>query len=386
MGSKQDKVSGSIWLKKLHFLPLCPKLDPDTGRCLPSSHPLIALGRLMLSLLYPPLRTLLFQFDPETAHDWTLQLLHSAPTPLLKASFATHVPAAPRRVMNLDFPNPVGLAAGLDKNGECINAWAALGFGFVEIGTVTPRPQPGNPKPRMFRLRQAEALINRMGFNNRGVDAVVEQVRRSGFKGVLGINIGKNADTPVERATEDYLTGLRTVYPWASYITVNISSPNTPGLRDLQYGAALDGLLTELKAEQQRLADHHGRYVPLALKIAPDIADADLPTVAQALQRHCIDAVIATNTTSSRVGVEGLPHANETGGLSGAPLRDRATAVVRNLAELLAGELPIIASGGILCGADAAARIAAGASLVQLYTGFIYRGPTLISEAVRALR
>ena len=340
----------------------------------------------MFSLFYPSLRTLLFQMDPETAHHWTLKLLRSAPLLSLNALFGAHVPAAPRRVMNIDFPNPVGLAAGLDKDGECINAWAALGFGFVEIGTVTPRPQPGNPKPRMFRLPQAEALINRMGFNNGGVDDVIERIRQSRFKGVLGVNIGKNANTPVERAGDDYLTGLRAVYPWASYVTVNISSPNTPGLRDLQYGAALDGLLAALKAEQQRLADSYGRYVPLALKIAPDIADADLPTVAQALRRYGLDAVIATNTTFSRTGVEGLRHADEAGGLSGAPLRDRATMVVRNLTELLAGELPIIASGGIMCGADAAARIAAGASLVQLYTGFIYRGPALIQEVVRALR
>ncbi len=340
----------------------------------------------MFSLCYPPLRTLLFQLDPETAHDLTLRSLRSAPALPLSLLFGSRAPAVPRRVMGLDFPNPVGLAAGLDKNGECIPAWAALGFGFVEIGTVTPRPQPGNPKPRMFRLPQAEALINRMGFNNEGVDAVIKRVRRSQFKGVLGINIGKNADTPAERAVDDYLIGLRAVYPWASYITVNISSPNTPGLRDLQYGAALDGLLTALKAEQQRLTDSYGRYVPLALKIAPDIADPDLPTVAEALQRHRIDAVIATNTTFSRAGVENLPHAGEAGGLSGAPLRDRATAVVRQLAELLAGELPIIASGGIMRGADAANRIAAGASLVQLYTGFIYRGPELIQEAIRAVR
>ncbi len=340
----------------------------------------------MFSLFYPSLRTLLFQMDPETAHHWTLKLLRSTPLLPLNALFGAHVPAAPRRVMNIDFPNPVGLAAGLDKDGECINAWAALGFGFVEIGTVTPRPQPGNPKPRMFRLPQAEALINRMGFNNGGVDNLIERIRQSRFKGVLGVNIGKNANTPVERASNDYLIGLRAVYPWASYVTVNISSPNTPGLRDLQYGAALDGLLAALKAEQQRLADSYGRYVPLALKIAPDIADVDLPTVAQALRRYGLDAVIATNTTFSRTGVEGLRHADEAGGLSGAPLRDRATTVVRNLAELLAGELPIIASGGIMCGADAAARIAAGASLVQLYTGFIYRGPALIPEVVRALR
>lgn len=337
-------------------------------------------------MLYLPLRALLFQFDPETAHDWTLCLLRSIPIAPLGGILAACVPAAPRRVMGIDFPNPVGLAAGLDKNGECIKAWEALGFGFVEIGTVTPRPQPGNPKPRMFRLPKAQALINRMGFNNKGVDYLIEQVRRSGFKGVLGINIGKNADTPAERAVEDYLTGLRKVYPWARYVAVNISSPNTPGLRDLQYGAALDRLLGALKDEQRRLADEQGRYVPLAVKIAPDIADADLPTVGRALVRHAIDAVIATNTTFSRAGVEGLPHADETGGLSGAPLRDRSTAVVRQLTDILGGALPIIAVGGISSGADAAAKIAAGASLVQLYTGFIYRGPELIREAVMALR
>ena len=340
-------------------------------------------------MLYSSLRTLLFQLDPETAHDWTLLLLRQAfnsPLGKLGGLIPLPRPTAPRRVMGLDFPNPVGLAAGLDKNGECIRAWQALGFGFIEIGTVTPRPQSGNPKPRMFRLPAARALINRMGFNNKGVDYLVEQVRRSGYKGVLGINIGKNADTPVERATDDYLIGLRKVYPWASYVAANISSPNTPGLRDLQYGAALDRLLEALKTEQRRLAEEHGRYVPLAIKIAPDLADEDLAAVGQALLRHEIDAVIAANTTFSRAGVEKLPHADETGGLSGAPLRDRSTAVVRQLANILDGKMPIIAVGGILSGADAAAKIAAGASLVQLYTGFIYRGPELVCEAVAALR
>ena len=335
---------------------------------------------------YLPLRTLLFQMDPETAHDWTLTLLRLQGAGVLARISALGIPSAPRRVMGIEFPNPVGLAAGLDKNGECIALWRELGFGFVEIGTVTPRPQPGNPKPRMFRLPRARALINRMGFNNQGVDRLVERVRCSGFKGVLGINIGKNADTPVERAADDYLLGLRKVYPWASYVAVNISSPNTPGLRDLQYGAALDRLLEALKTEQTRLATEHGRYVPLAIKIAPDIADADLPTVGRALVRHELDAVIATNTTFSRAGVEGLPHAGESGGLSGAPLLARSTAVVGQLREILEGKLPIIAVGGILSGADAAAKIAAGASLVQLYTGFIYRGPELIREAVEALR
>ena len=335
---------------------------------------------------YLLLRTLLFQLDPETAHDWTQMLMRLPGAGLLARIAAFGIPNAPRRVMGIDFPNPVGLAAGLDKDGECIAIWRALGFGFVEVGTVTPRPQPGNPKPRMFRLPRAQALINRMGFNNQGVDRLVERVRRTGGQGVLGINIGKNADTPVERAAEDYLLGLRKVYPWASYVAVNISSPNTPGLRDLQYGATLDRLLEALKTEQARLASEHGRYVPLAIKIAPDIADADLPTVGQALLRDELDAVIATNTTFSRAGVEKLPHAQETGGLSGAPLMTRSTAVVGQLREILGGKLPIIAVGGILSGADAAAKIAAGASLVQLYTGFIYRGPELIREAVKALR
>ncbi len=340
-------------------------------------------------MLYPTLRTLLFQLDPETAHDWTLRFLRqtfNGPLGKLGGLLPGSQPSAKRRVMGLDFPNPVGLAAGLDKNGECIAAWEAFGFGFIEIGTVTPRPQPGNPKPRMFRLPQAQALINRLGFNNKGVDYLVEQVRRSGYRGILGINIGKNADTPVERAVDDYLIGLQKVYPWASYITVNISSPNTPGLRDLQYGAALDRLLEALKTEQQRLVGQYGRQVPLALKIAPDLAEEDVVTVAQALVRHEIEAVIATNTTFSRSGVAGLPSAQESGGLSGAPLHTRSTAVVRQLADVLAGKLPIIAVGGICSGADAAAKIAAGASLVQIYTGFIYRGPALICEAVAALR
>lgn len=335
---------------------------------------------------YPLLRSFLFRLDPETAHHWTLALLRLPGAGILSTLAALGIPTAPRRVMGLDFPNPIGLAAGLDKDGECITLWRTLGFGFVEIGTVTPRPQPGNPKPRMFRLPQAQALINRMGFNNQGVDRLVERVRRARFKGVLGINIGKNADTPVERAVDDYLIGLRKVYPWASYVAVNISSPNTPGLRDWQYGAPLERLLEALKTEQARLAAEQGRYVPLAVKIAPDLADADLLTVGQALLRHELDAVIATNTTLSRVGVEGLRHAEEAGGLSGAPLRARSTAVVRQLRDILEDKLPIIAVGGILSGADAAAQLAAGASLVQIYTGFIYRGPELIREAVKALR
>ena len=288
--------------------------------------------------------------------------------------------------MGISFPNPVGLAAGLDKNGECISAWQALGFGFVEIGTVTPHPQPGNPKPRVFRLPIAQALINRMGFNNKGVDYLIEQVKNSRYKGILGINIGKDLSTPVEQAADDYLICLRKTYPWADYITVNISSPNSPGLRSLQHGTALDQLLEKLKTEQQHLCTEYNRYVPLAVKIDPDLEDTELVKVGNALLRHEIDAVIATNTTFSRTEVNHIPRSEESGGLSGTPLRDLSTEVVRKLAATLDGKLPIIAVGGILKGPDAAAKIVAGASLVQLYTGLIYRGPELIYEAVAALK
>jgi dihydroorotate dehydrogenase len=334
--------------------------------------------------MYEPLRRLLFKLEPETAHHAALlgmRLARGALRPVVGA----RVPAAPRRVMGLDFPNPVGLAAGLDKNGEYIDALASLGFGFLEIGTVTPRPQPGNPKPRLYRLPEAQALINRMGFNNRGLDYLIERVRRMRYRGVLGINIGKNFDTPLEEAAADYLIGLREVYRHASYVAVNVSSPNTPGLRTLQYGQALERLLQLLRTEQLRLAAEHGRYVPLALKIAPDLTAEEIATVAEVLLGSGADAVIATNTTASRAGVEHLPHGTESGGLSGAPLRARATEVVRALHAALGGALPIIAAGGIMSGADARERIEAGASLVQIYTGFIYRGPALIREIVQAL-
>ena len=335
---------------------------------------------------YRLLRPLLFRLDAERAHDLTLAALgRIGPA----AGLMTRaVPRRPRVVMGIEFPNPVGLAAGLDKDGSAIRGLAALGFGCLEIGTVTPRPQAGNPRPRLFRLPEAQALINRYGFNNGGVTALVNRVmaaRAAGFRGVLGINIGKNKDTPNERASDDYLLCLQQVYAHADYVAVNISSPNTPGLRDLQYGEALDRLLDELKEAQTRLADHHGRYVPLALKIAPDVADADLPVIAAALVRARLDAVIATNTTFSRAGVEHLRHAGETGGLSGAPLRERSTAVIAGMAKALDGALPVIGVGGILSGDDARAKIEAGASLVQLYSGFIYRGPALIREAVEAI-
>ncbi|PIU16771.1 MAG: dihydroorotate dehydrogenase (quinone), partial [Gallionellales bacterium CG08_land_8_20_14_0_20_59_87] len=292
----------------------------------------------------------------------------------------------PRTVMGITFPNPVGLAAGLDKNGECINGLAALGFGFIEIGTVTPRAQPGNPRPRLFRIPEAQAIINRMGFNNHGVDALLENVKRAQFKGVLGINIGKNADTPIEKAADDYLIGLRKVYAHASYVAVNISSPNTKNLRQLQGGDELDALLSQLKTEQEKLAQQHGKYVPLAVKIAPDLDAEQIKQIAALLTKHHIDGVIATNTTLARDGVENLPHGNETGGLSGAPVREISTAVIRQLAAELQGALPIIGVGGILSGKDAREKMQAGAALVQLYSGLIYRGQALVAECAAAVR
>lgn len=326
-------------------------------------------------------RTALFRLDPETAHGLTLRLLDKL-APLLPRQVES---ATPVRAMGLEFPNRVGLAAGLDKNGAHIDALARLGFGFLEVGTVTPRPQLGNPRPRLFRLPQAHALINRMGFNNLGVDRLVRNVQSARYRGVLGINIGKNFDTPIERAAADYLACMRKVYALASYLTVNISSPNTPNLRGLQQADELDRLLAALKAEQSALADRHGRYVPIALKIAPDLAPGQVQAIADLLIAHRVDAVIATNTTTSREGVEGLTHAEESGGLSGAPLAARSTAIVRQLARRIAGRLPIIGVGGILRPEDAAQKLAAGATLVQLYTGLVYAGPRLVRDCIRQL-
>jgi dihydroorotate dehydrogenase len=335
---------------------------------------------------YDIARRILFRLDPETAHRLALEALKTAyrgrVLPLLVPSAAP----AERRVMGLTFPSPVGLAAGMDKNGDYINALGGLGFGFIELGTVTPRPQPGNPKPRLFRIPAARALVNRMGFNNRGVAYLVEKVRLSGFRGILGINIGKNVDTPVQRAVDDYLICLRKVYPYASYVAVNISSPNTPGLRALQYGEALEELLRALMRERSALAAAHGRPVPLAVKIAPDITAEEIGAIADAMRRHAIDAIIATNTTLSRVGVAGLPQADEPGGLSGAPLLARANEVVSELRRATRGEIPLVGVGGIMSAADALAKTAAGADLVQIYTGFVYRGPALIQEIVATLR
>lgn len=339
-------------------------------------------------LLYSAARPLLFSLDPETAHNLTLPALRSAARLGLTRLISRPKPD-PRTVMGLNFPNPVGLAAGLDKDGAYIDGLAALGFGFIEVGTVTPRAQPGNPKPRMFRLPAANALINRMGFNNGGIDAFVRNVQASRFyqegQGILGLNIGKNANTPIERATDDYLTCLEKVYPYAAYVTINISSPNTKNLRQLQQASELDDLLSRLKQSQAALADQHSRYVPIVLKIAPDLDGEQVKAIADALQRHKIDGVIATNTTIARDAVQGLPHAQEAGGLSGAPVRPLSDRVVAALYQELGGALPIIGVGGILSGADAQAKIDAGASLVQLYTGLIYRGPALVRECAAAL-
>ncbi len=340
-------------------------------------------------LLYALARPCLFSLDAEHAHHLTLSLLTKA-NALGLTKLLAHPKPAPRTVMGLQFANPVGLAAGLDKDGTYIDALASLGFGFIEIGTVTPRTQPGNPKPRMFRLPKAQAIINRMGFNNGGVDAFVANVQASKFyqnrEGIIGLNIGKNADTPIERAVDDYLLCLEKVYPYASYVTVNISSPNTKNLRQLQGASELDSLLSQLKQAQQRLADRHGRYVPVALKIAPDIDAEQVKEIAAALLRHQLDAVIATNTTIARDAVQGLPHAHETGGLSGAPVFELSNTVIRGLKAELGDALPIIGVGGILSGAHAKAKMDAGASLVQLYSGLIYQGPALVRECAAALR
>ncbi|MFI4939137.1 MAG: quinone-dependent dihydroorotate dehydrogenase [Burkholderiales bacterium] len=341
------------------------------------------------NLLYALARPLLFNLGPETAHHLTLVALERAAACGLTKVLGRPQPD-PRKVMGIDFPNPVGLAAGLDKDGAYIDGLAALGFGFIEVGTVTPRAQPGNPQPRMFRLPKAHALINRMGFNNGGVDACVANVQASKFyqdkEGILGLNIGKNADTPIERAVDDYLLCLEKVYPYASYVTINISSPNTKNLRQLQGESELDALLGTLKEAQRRLADQYGRYVPLTLKIAPDLDIMQIHDIADALLRHQIDGVIATNTTLARDAVKGLAHAEEAGGLSGAPVLAASNAVVRALKTELGNALPIIAVGGILSAQDAEAKFDAGASLVQLYTGLIYRGPALVRECATALR
>jgi len=331
-------------------------------------------------MMYSLVRPLLFSLDPETAHAVTLRSAD-----LLGSLLGSAIPPNPVRMMGLEFPNPVGLAAGLDKDAAHIDALAALGFGFIEVGTVTPRPQPGNPRPRIFRLPQANALINRFGFNNVGVAALLANVTRARWRGILGINIGKNFDTPLEKAADDYVHCLERVYTVASYVTINISSPNTKGLRGLQEKSELDALLGRIAASRERLADAHGKRVPLVLKVAPDLEGPQIADIAAAVRTHRIDAMIATNTTLSRDGVAGLPHGAEQGGLSGAPVKARATAVLAALARELAGEVPLIGAGGILCGADAVEKVQAGATMVQLYTGLVYRGPGLVAECASAL-
>ena len=336
-------------------------------------------------LPYCLVRPFAFALDPETAHETSIAALRTLGRAGLLPAYR---PLADKAVtvMGLAFPNRIGLAAGLDKNGEAIDAFASWGFGAIEVGTVTPRPQPGNPKPRLFRLVKAEAIINRMGFNNHGVDALIDNVKAAHYKGILGINIGKNFDTPIDQAAADYLIGLDKVYAHASYVTINISSPNTKNLRQLQGESELDALLGALKARQTELAERHGRYVPLALKIAPDLDDAQIINIADALRRHRIDAVIATNTTLTREGVAGLPHGAESGGLSGLPLFEKSTAVVRACVKALAGEVPVIAAGGVVDGAKAKAKLDAGAALVQVYSGLIFHGPQLVKDCVAATR
>lgn len=336
-------------------------------------------------MYYPFVRKALFQLDPERAHDLTLQQLKRISGTPLMGMIRQSLPFKPVTCMGLTFKNPLGLAAGLDKNGECIDAFGAMGFGSIEIGTVTPRPQPGNDKPRMFRIIAAEGIINRMGFNNLGVDNLVENVKKAHFDGILGINIGKNKDTPVEHGKEDYLTCMDKIYPYAGYIAINISSPNTPGLRSLQYGDALDDLLAAIKTRQYDLQQIHHKYVPVAVKIAPDLSEEELIQVADSLVRHHIDGVIATNTTLDRELVKGLKHAEEAGGLSGRPVQLRSTEIVRRLALELQGRIPIIGVGGIDSLVSAREKITAGASLVQIYSGFIYKGPPLIKEIVTHL-
>ena len=333
-------------------------------------------------MMYSLARPLLFSLAPERAHELTLSLLKSAHK---MGAIRNQVAAKPVTCMGIQFPNPVGLAAGLDKNGAYIDALAALGFGFIEIGTITPKPQEGNPKPRLFRVPQAKAIINRMGFNNDGVDQLVENVKAAKFKGVLGINIGKNAATPVEDAVSDYLICLEKVYNYASYITVNISSPNTKNLRSLQSGHALTELLETLKKRQLELAEEQQHYVPLVLKVAPDLESNDIEFIAAQLLQFKLDGLIVTNTTLSREGVEGLPFGDEAGGLSGAPVFEKSTACLAAFAKILRDEIPLIGVGGILAGEHAVAKQNAGASLVQIYSGMIYTGPDLIADCVNAM-
>lgn len=336
-------------------------------------------------MLYKLARFVFFLFDAEAAHYFALKSLRFLDRAGVLGVFTKKTFIDPVDVMGVHFPNRVGLAAGLDKNAEYINALSKMGFGFLEVGTVTPKPQPGNDKPRLFRVIEAQGIINRMGFNNYGVDALVNHVRSSGFKGVLGINIGKNIFTPVDNAVDDYVYCLEHVYEFADYVAVNISSPNTPGLRKLQHGEALVALLNALKSKQQDLSVKHNHYVPLAVKIAPDLTDDEIDELASAFLVAQVDAVIATNTTSSRDGVEGMKNADEQGGLSGAPVFEKSTEVLQKIVKRLEGKIPVIAVGGITTAHQAVEKIKAGASLVQIYSGFIYQGPDLIYQSARAI-
>jgi dihydroorotate dehydrogenase len=335
--------------------------------------------------IYPLLRAVLFKFDPERAHALSMSFLEIIYRFRLSRVLFGRRKLAPVKVLGLTFPNAVGLAAGLDKNGDHIDALAACGFGFIEIGTVTPRAQPGNPKPRIFRLVKDEALINRMGFNNAGVDHLIERVKASKRDCIIGINIGKNRDTPLERAVDDYVLAYQRVYPFADYVTVNISSPNTPGLRDLQHGEQLQQLLRTLKQQQQQLAQQYHSYKPLLVKIAPDLSDDDISDLARTLIDNGIDGAIATNTSNQRPELQSVALASEQGGLSGRPIRQQADHVLRVLVHELGGKLPVIAVGGIMSATDARRKLQAGATLVQLYTGFIYSGPALISAILKEM-
>ncbi|MCC5851983.1 MAG: quinone-dependent dihydroorotate dehydrogenase [Alkalimonas sp.] len=336
-------------------------------------------------MFYPFARSLMFACDAERAHNLALGTLKRCAHSPLAMAWRQDVPARPVTVAGIQFDNPVGLAAGLDKNADCIDAFGQMGFGFIEVGTVTPRPQAGNDKPRIFRLPKAEAIINRMGFNNKGVDYLVHNVKQASYQGVLGINIGKNKDTPNEQGKDDYVHCMRKVYPHASYITVNISSPNTPGLRELQYGDALDALLQTVRNEQLDLQAQYDKYVPVFVKIAPDMDQAEVQQVALALLRNKMDGAIATNTTLARTGVEGMKHAEEAGGLSGLPVQQKSTEVLQQLRQAVGKDFPLIGVGGIVDAASAQAKLAAGANLLQCYTGFIYRGPALVKTIVDSL-
>ncbi|WP_394147108.1 quinone-dependent dihydroorotate dehydrogenase [Shewanella atlantica] len=337
-------------------------------------------------MFYNIAQKVMFQMDPEKAHHFAIASLKATANTPLDCLYAQKFVQAPVEFMGVTFPNPVGLAAGMDKDGECIDGFHAMGFGHIEVGTVTPRPQPGNDLPRLFRLKPAKAIINRMGFNNKGVDNLVANLKAAKSGAMVGVNIGKNKDTPVEQGKEDYLICMEKVYEYSAYIAVNISSPNTPGLRSLQYGDLLDDLLGSLKAKQKDLAEKHGKYVPIALKIAPDLSSDEIEKIADSLIRNKFDGAIATNTTLSRDGVSGLMNSNEAGGLSGKPLNSLSTAVIKQLSDCLKGQVPIIGVGGINTASDAMDKLDAGASMVQIYSGFIYQGPKLIKDIVAAYR